>query len=947
MVVHRRLLATSIVAAFLGVVVLPAAALAQSGIAGVVKDSSGGVLPGVSVEAASPVLIEKTRTVVTDDQGRYSIVDVRPGVYRVTFTLAGFVTLVREGIDLPSNFTATVNADLKVGGLEETMTVTAASPIVDIQNASKTTDLQRDVLDAVPQGRQIQQEGAMAVGVKVSLLADGGARTPTLQRLTVHGSVDTDTTLEVDGVKLNAMLSGGATIQSPNEMMTQEVVVQTSSPPADTSAGGVLLNLIPREGGNTFNGNSYLGYSGRSMQSANLTPALQAQGLSQGDAVDYVYDVNLAVGGPIRRDRLWFLASGREVANANIVANSFYPDGRPGLADQAQLNLSGRLTAQLSPRNKLTVFYDRPYKSVGHVYTDGNTDVLTASQRATDVLYFSATARWTFAVSNKLLIDVSWGANTNNINRLYQPGIAQLRGTPAWYSTVEHQDLVTGKFANAAGPTTVNYPEKRLLNSSVSYVTGSHAFKAGINFGDGPFRVISDMNGDLIQRYRSGVPDSVTVYNTPTSQQDYLNADLGIYVQDTWTLKRLTINPGIRFEYFNGSIDPIQEPAGRFVPFRSFPGQSNAPNFFNVAPRSNVAYDLTGDGKTAIKFGVNKYENNSALNFAMLYDPAGMVTDTRNWTPVDGSAVAQWTPGCTYPSAGCDIGPSNFANFGSAAVQHADPNIKRPYQIQYNAGVDRQLTSTVAVGAAWFRRDAHDLTGQTNTLVSLSDYTPFQIPNPLGNGEVITVYNLNKAKQGLSNLVNYTDTNRSLNRQTYNGFELNFSARLPHKARVLGGWSADQTVTVACDGSDPNTLRNCDQSALHIPFTHDMKIVATVPLVFGFQLGTVLQSYAGAPQAVNDAIPASAYPGGQRTQSETINLIAPGSKYLPQINQWDLNVRKVFKMRRVQADASLDFFNVLNTSVVLAENQNFGSSLGLPTQIFTPRLLRISSSLKF
>ena len=248
---YRRLWATAIVAALIGLVLLPAAALAQSGIAGVVKDESGGVLPGVTVEAASPALIEKIRTVVTDEQGRFSIVDIRPGLYRVTFTLPGFATVVREDLELPSNFTATINADMKVGALEETLTVRAASPIVDVQNASKTVTLQREVLDAVPQGRQIQQEGAMAVGVKVSLYADGGARTPTLQRLTVHGSVDTDTSLFVDGIKLNALLSGGGTIQSPNEMMTQEVVVQTSSPPAEVSAGGVLLNLVPHEGGNT------------------------------------------------------------------------------------------------------------------------------------------------------------------------------------------------------------------------------------------------------------------------------------------------------------------------------------------------------------------------------------------------------------------------------------------------------------------------------------------------------------------------------------------------------------------------------------------------------------------------------------------------------------------------------------------------------------------------
>ncbi|MBZ5560775.1 MAG: carboxypeptidase-like regulatory domain-containing protein [Acidobacteriia bacterium] len=200
-----RVFARASVAAWLGVLLLSAGASAQSAITGLVKDSSGGVLPGVAVEASSPALIEKVRAVVTDTQGRYAIVDLRPGLYKVTFTLQGFSTFVQDRIELPSDFTATVNADLPVGGIEEQVTVSGASPVVDVQNAQRTTILNRQLLDAVPVPRMYQAEGALAVGTKVSDQNVGGARAAVNPRLTAHMSVTKDTTIDVDGMKMNTL----------------------------------------------------------------------------------------------------------------------------------------------------------------------------------------------------------------------------------------------------------------------------------------------------------------------------------------------------------------------------------------------------------------------------------------------------------------------------------------------------------------------------------------------------------------------------------------------------------------------------------------------------------------------------------------------------------------------------------------------------------------------
>src|SRR5437773_2903160 len=292
-------------AAMLVALLLPAAASAQSSIVGLVRDTSGAVIPGVSVEASSPALIEKTREVVTDSQGRYTVLDLRPGVYKVSFTLQGFKAFVQDSINLPSNFTATVNAELSIGAMEESITVSGQSPSVDVQNAARTTVLTRDLLDAVPVPRMYQAEGALAVGTRQSDQNVGGARSAVNPRLTAHRSVTKDTTIDVDGMKMNTLVGGGDSHPDHNDAMTQETTVQTAGLGAEVSAGGPHLNLIPREGGNTFSGATYLGYSGSSFQTNNLTQDLINRGLKTPDAVDLIYDANASVSGPIKRHTLW------------------------------------------------------------------------------------------------------------------------------------------------------------------------------------------------------------------------------------------------------------------------------------------------------------------------------------------------------------------------------------------------------------------------------------------------------------------------------------------------------------------------------------------------------------------------------------------------------------------------------------------------------------------
>jgi hypothetical protein len=946
----RRTLANATLTACLAVVMLPAAASAQSAITGLVKDSSGAVLPGVTVEASSPALIEKVRTVVSDAQGRYIIVDLRPGTYKVIFTLTGFTTFAQEKIDLPSDFTATVNGDLTVGAVEETVTVSGVSPVVDVRNAQRTTVLTRALLDAVPVPRMYQAEGALAVGTRVSDQNVGGARSAVNPRLTAHMSVTKDTTIDVDGMKMNTLVGGGDSHPDHNDAMTQEMTVQTAALGAEVSAGGPHLNLIPRQGGNAFSGATYLGYTDSAFQTSNLTDDLIKRGLQTPDSVDKVYDVNASLGGPIKRDTLWFFGSYRNVGNDNIVANSFYPDGSPGIYDQRVRNYTLRLTWQVSQRNKITVYDDYQTKYVGHLFTSG-VDVATASRTRPPVIKYTNGIKWTSIVSNKLVVDAGYGTSVNSYTEKYQPGVLKAPFTPEWYATAGRQDITRGTTTTASTPETGTYNFRYMVISSMQYVTGSHALKAGVQWHIGQTWNMANANADLVQRTRDGVPDSVIVYNTPTRLYALMGDDLGLYLQDSWTLKRLTINPGIRFEYFNSSAQPKAVEAGRFVPARSFQEIPDIPNWTNVAPRLGVVYNLTGDAKTAVKGSVNKYNRNFTTDFANRYNPLVLQSDTRNWSDCDflsGTSTCSARVLSTNKDGIAqdnEIGPSNNLNFGLAPARHADPNIKRPYDIEYSLGIVRQLFTGVSVTGAWYRRDTYNLEQQLNTLISVADYASFTTPSPL-NGEPVLIYNLNRAKQGIQDLLDTTATDRAKARVNYNGLEVSFTARLPRGGNMFGGWSADKLVTVACASFDPNTFRYCDQGQYGIPFRNDFKFAGSYPIVWGVQVGATLQSYAGSPLAVNWSVPANLFPGG-RTQSVTVNLVEPGSTFLERWTQLDLSFRKTFSMGKYRVDGALDMFNALNSNVVLSQNQNFGSTLGQPLAVLQGRLLRLSSQIKF
>ena len=350
---------------------LPGAALAQSSIAGLVTDETGGVLPGVTIEAASPALIERVRTAFTDGQGRYAIVDVRPGIYTVTFTLPGFSTLAREEIEVIANTNVPIDAQLSVGEVAETITVSGATPVIDVQQTARSQVLNRELLDALPTNRTVNSVGAIVPGIKMSGTMVGGLGSTRVQNyVRAPGQHPRQNTVMVEGVDVSLGGWGDGQQAYNNFGTTQEIALQTNPASAEVTGGGVSLNLIPRDGGNDFSGDVFFSGLVDAMQANNITPELMDRGLRTPDGTEWIYDLNPSVGGPIMQDRLWYFVSGRlNRAKLSPAGASFFevdpatgflgPGSQQAFNDTATDNISFRITWQVNETNKITTFRDQ------------------------------------------------------------------------------------------------------------------------------------------------------------------------------------------------------------------------------------------------------------------------------------------------------------------------------------------------------------------------------------------------------------------------------------------------------------------------------------------------------------------------------------------------------------------------------------------------------------
>jgi Carboxypeptidase regulatory-like domain len=818
------------------VLLVPSMALAQASITGNVKDTSGAVLPGVTVEAASPVLIEKTRTVVTDSNGRYQIVDLRPGTYTVTFTLTGFNTFKRDGVVLSGAAVNTVDADLRVGSLEETITVTGEAPVVDTHSLTKQQVLSSDVVDALPSARNYVTLGRMVSGTNAtgngandvggSLIQDVGGS------LTVHGSRATDQRVTANGINTMTLQAGGNIGgQTPDVGSAAEVSIDTTSLSADLPTGGVRINFIPRDGGNRFADSAFFTFANKGLQGDNFSDELKAAGLATPTKIVSNFDFNEAFGGPMKKDKVWFWFSTRYnvvKGEAGIFTNAnafkvnewlYVPTTTPAVNEGQQFNNSLRVTWQVNPKVKVA----GTYKADKWCNCPNQISATRAPEAARDRRFprlRQEHAEVTSPITNKLLFEAvglhlfeRWGDMHLRVNGGSLDDPAKEALLPQLISVTEQSNNLIYRGREINNNTLVPNFSYR---AAMSYVTGTHAFKVGFNRTHGFLEEYQYAMNPVSYRFSGGVPNQITLMNRPYTAISNMDNDFGLFAQDRWTMDRLTLNLALRFDAFQTSFPEQTVGSAPLVPTRNitFPETENL-NWKDVTYRTGLVYDLGGNGKTAIKVALNKYLLGQTLNgIGRNPNPVLALTQSvnRSWTDTNGDFVPQCDLLNPLANNGGDAcGQISDLTFGTnRAGELYDKDLTtgwghRPANWEFSVGVQRELIPRVSLDVGYFRRVWKNFQVTDNLLLSPEDFTQFSLTVPTDSrlstsGQTLTgLYNVIPTKFGQVQNLNTLSDNYGKQIDHWNGFDISVNARLQNGLTLQGGMGTGKQIEDNCE----------------------------------------------------------------------------------------------------------------------------------------------------
>jgi hypothetical protein len=997
-VVKTGIARTSLVSIFVLLCLSSAAAAQQaSGIAGVVRDPSGAVLPGVTVEASSPALIEKVRTVFTDAQGRYSIVDLRPGEYAVTFTLTGFGAVRREGLELASGFTATVNAELQVGTLQETVTVVGASPLVDTSNVREQSVLSRDLLDTLPiSTKHVNNVSTLTPGFtglgepagqySTQLGGGNGVGAGGGAPATFHGK--SGNRLTFDGMSVENMQGIGNSSYQINAAVVQEMVLQTSGISADTNADGVTLNVVPRDGGNRFGLIATGLFTNEHFEGNNFTDELRARGLPAATTTTRVWDEAASVGGPVRRDRLWFFGAvrtwGANKRYAGVFFNRtqgtpfFTPDvDRP--VDRASGRWEwydstlGRLTWQASARNKFNFTVDR------QVSCNCGSNTPSIAQEANFNYRFDPNifgqAVWSSPMTSRLLFEAGAAAVISHWHRF-------LIGSPEHVS-INDQGLGVA-YNNNIQITYIGHPndsDRYSQRFSASYVTGTHAFKTGVAVEEGIRNTLYRVTGDAVGYvFTNQVPTSINLSGGPWFQEDNF-IDLGVYGQDQWRIKRVTLNLGLRFDWYYGWIPAQHVAATRFLPDRDFAKVTGVPSYKDLNPRVGIAYDLFGTGRTALKASLGRYMKKLGTTISDQNNP---ITTSVNLTGrAWNDANRNYVPDCelTTFAANGECGPIQNQNFGRAnplANRWADDALRgfglREYNWDMTAEVQHELRAGVSVTAGYYRNWYGNFLVIDNLAVTPADFDPFCIAAPRddrlpgGGGHQVCSFDVKPEKFGqVSNLV--TQASHFGDPQRVNDYlSVGINTRLGGGIQFGGGFDTGRSINDTCfvvDNPQYDMFMGTAGTAVAMgrqycrvvtPFEGQtqLKLHGSYPLPGGVIVSGAYQDVSGpAVEANYAAATAEIAPslgrnlaGGVRTA--TLQLVEPQTRFDERIRRLDLRVSKAVRLpTRGQVQLNLDAYNVTNSNGIRATNPSYGPRWLNVNSLIDPRIFVLSATVTF
>ncbi|HEV8392818.1 MAG TPA: TonB-dependent receptor [Vicinamibacterales bacterium] len=851
--VSNQLLAVLVILA-----ALPGLAAAQS-LAGTVRDTSGAVLPGVTIEASSPALITKVRTGVTDDAGQYRIPDLPPGTYKVTFSLAGFATVVREGLELSGGGVMTIGAEMRVGALEESITVTGESPVVDVQTARQQTVIDGDIVRALPASRSYGNYIAAIPAIQAT--GFGGGASTINNFFSARGGRNTEGLIQLDGMNVGAPGNGGGVSGYLYDMSnSSEVQVAISGGLGEADRGGPAFNIIPKTGGNTFSGTGFTSWAGKWGQSSNIDDRLRALNFKEQAALIKSYDANLAIGGPILKDRVWFFGNTRAIGtyqeqqNLYVNKNAGDPNAwtwvrgdSPSVRNSTSKTLNAvRLTWQATQKNKFGFYVDytkncsagaykeggdqcrgpgKGWIATGPGVTPGTATVSPESGSIWDAPAKIMQGSWTSPFSNRLLLETGYSAfYTDN-------------GDPRPYGVLTDFIPVTEQSTGAGvpnanfiyrgfNPAPSSNQKHATWKGAMSYISGSHNLKWGYQAGYMNAKNTTYVGRQISYRFNNGVPNQLSqrVGTNETSNSLQYNA---VYIQDQWTRQRLTVQGALRFETArswapageNGILG-TNEFGSAFLLART----DGVKGYRDITPRMGAAYDVFGTGKTALKVNVGQYLQGAWTGDAYTISNAGSTLVTsinRTWS--DGRNLPAGTPGvivgdyvaqCDFlnPAANGECGAWSANNWGSfnqsttvnPAVLEGWGTRNRDWQI--SGGIQQEIAPQVAVEVTYNRRIWSNFFATHNRALTAADYdevtliAPQDSRLPNGGGYPVTFLTRN-TRSALGATDSYYTTTDDFGGETHywHGVDISVNARMRNGLSLQGGTSTGRGVADTCD----------------------------------------------------------------------------------------------------------------------------------------------------
>ena len=968
-------------------------------ITGTVRDTSGAVLPGVSVEASSPALIEKTRAVVSDTEGRYSIVSLPSGTYEVTFSLAGFTTIRREGVQLTTGFTATVNAEMQVGSLAETVTVSGASPIVDTQSVTQQKVLSADVLSVLPTGtKSLDAIFTVTPGLTGAAVGGGGAqgtyRSASFNG-TFHGKINGGKA-NFDGLAVtNANQITGGAGYVVNGAMVEEMLLEGGGATAESNVSAFSVNFVPKQGGNAFKGIVSGTFSDDSLQANNLTAALRERGLTSTSKVVRQYDFVPTLGGPIKRDKLWFYYGSRITglrnqwagvyANKTIGTRFYTPDlDRPATRQDHMWSHAVRLTWQVSSKSKLNIFADTQHNTVkGSANSIATAPEAVAGWNFTPQGLYQAT--WSSPWTSRLLMEA--GASF---------AVSAWPNFPLYGATLQNISLLeTSTNFRWNSPTLFPDPQaahKWSQRFVTSYVTGSHVFKAGFQYEQGFNSIGSQITekvgfngeripGNISYDLSNGTPIRLWQYASPFNQFNRIR-DLGLFVQDQWGFKRLTLNLGLRFDAFYGYTPAQSAPADAFLPERSFAAVKNIPNWKDFNPRMGASYDLFGDGRTAVKASFGRYVNKPGVSITRANNPFESTVNQVNRVWSDGNN--NFFPDCDLRLviANGECGQVSNLAFGQVVVNtRYDEDVlrgvgKREFLWDLSLEVQQRLTDTMSMTVGYYHNSGGNFLVTDNLAVTPADFSPYTITAPVdarlpgGGGYAVSqLYDVSVEKFGMTNNFVTFASRYGDQKRVNDFFSVTVDKRAANGLQFGGGVDTGTTLTERCFVVDtPQELLNCrirqpflaqTQFKMHAAYTFPYEITlsgifrneASIRTALGGEVLSVTAAYAAPNAIIAPSLGRNLSACGNRlpcTGQATVPLLAPYELFEGRLNQLDLRfTKRIAAGQRAKLQANVDLYNAFNRSPVVGVVTTYGPRWLVPTQILDGRLVQLSANLSF